>query len=247
MASDKEIRQKSIERGLFERFCGIKPFAIVEGTLTQPPPPAPDISVDVVGDGIVGFELVCIDEVSHIRALNLMPESAKLITEFHAQLSPEKRAAFDERYGDALLRVYFVDTAGQRGVRRSLPLLFDALMEPPVGRIGRVLDQRVRVEGVHCVHIVCDESFKGPEFNTDTGGLLTGLNIGALEAKFGKTYEFGGPVDLLVYAMEISRQADDESIKALIDARMAASSYRNVWVFEHMLRQAVCHQRPSPS
>jgi hypothetical protein len=73
LASDKEIRQKSIERGLFERFCGIKPFQIDEGTLTQPSPPAPDISVDVVSDGIVGFELVCIDEVSHIRGLNLMP------------------------------------------------------------------------------------------------------------------------------------------------------------------------------
>jgi hypothetical protein len=176
-----------------------------------------------------------------------MPESGKLVGEYHAQLLPEERAAFDEHYGDALLRVHFADTAGQRGVRRSLPLLFDALMDLPVDLAGRALDQGVRVDGVHYVHIVRDESFKGPEFNMDTGGLLTGLNIGALEAKFGRTYEFGGPVDLLVYAMEISRQSDDESIKALIDARMPASSYRNVWVFEHMLRQAVCHQRPSAS
>jgi hypothetical protein len=247
LASDKELRHKSIERGLFERFCGIKPFEIVEGTLTQPPPAAPDISVDLVGDGTVGFELVCIDEVSHIRGLNLMPESARLITAFHEQLPSEARAAFDERYGDTLLRVQFVDTAGQRGVRRSLPLLFDALMDLPTGLTGRVLSRGARVDGVHYVHIVRDESFKGPEFNMDTGGLLTGLNIGALEAKLGKTYEFSGPVDLLAYAMEISRQSDDESIKALIDARMPASSYRKVWVFEHMLRQAVCHHRPSAS
>jgi hypothetical protein len=199
----------------------------------------------VVGDGTVGFELVCIDEVSHIRGLNLMPESAKLITEFHEQLPSEARAAFDERYGDALLRIQFVDTAGQRGVRRSLPLLFDALMDLQARLTGRVLSRRARVDGVHYVHIVRDESFKGPEFSMDTSGLLTGFNIGALEAKFGKIYEFRGPVDLLVYAMEISRQADDESIKALIDSRMPASSYRKIGVFEHMLRQAVCHQRPS--
>jgi hypothetical protein len=99
LASENELRQKSIERGLFERFCGIKPFEIAEATLTQPPPPGPDFSVDVIGDGIVGFELVSIDEVSHIHGLILMPKSAKLIAEFHAQLPTERRIAFDERNG----------------------------------------------------------------------------------------------------------------------------------------------------
>jgi hypothetical protein len=73
--------------------------------------------------------------------------------------------------------------------------------------------------------------------------MLTGLNIGALEAKLDKTYESDRPVELLAYAMEVSRQADDDAIKALVDERMPGSSYRRVWVYEHMLGKATCHYR----
>ena len=119
LPSEKELRQKAHELALFKRFCNIKPFDIVEGTLTQPPPPEPDIRVEIVGDGLIGFELVCIDEPAYLRALNLMPESARVLTDFYEHLSTDERAAFDERYRDAMLHLHFVDTAGQRGVRRS--------------------------------------------------------------------------------------------------------------------------------
>lgn len=247
LTSEKERHQKSHERALFEKFCSIRPFEIIDGTLTQPPPPAPDICVEVVNDGLVGFELVCIDEVSYLRGLNLMPESAKLLADFHETLVPDRRAAFDKRYGDAMLHVHFIDTSGKRGVRRSLPALFDALLRLPAGINGPALeDQTTRVDGVQHVYISRDKSFKGPEFGTPSSGMLSGLNIGALEAKLDNAYELGDrPIELLAYAMEVSRQADDDAIKALLDARAADSSYRRIWIYEHMLGKAVCHCRPA--
>jgi hypothetical protein len=249
LASDKEIRQKAHELGVFQRFCAIKPFEVVEGSIQQPPPPAPDIGVEIVHGGVVGFELVCIDEISYLRGLNLMPESARLIAEFHQFLPAAERAAFDERYRDAMVHVHFVDTAGQRGVRRTLQPLFDALKSLPVGLTGPALeDQRTRVEGVQHVYISRHETFDGPDFTTPSSGMLTGLNIGALEGKLDMTYEFGGrPVELLAYAMEVSRQADDDAIKALLDERLPGSIYRRAWVFEHMLGKAVAHCRPAES
>ena len=245
LPSEKELRQKAHELALFKRFCNIKPFAIVEGTLTQPPPPAPDIRVEILGDGLIGFELVCIDEPAYLRGLNLMPESARLLTDFYERQSTDERAAFDERYRDAMLHLHFVDTAGQRGVRRTLRPVFNALMHLPAGLKGPALeDQQTRVDGVQHVYISRGESFSGPEFTTPTSGMLTGLNIGALEAKLDKAYESDRPVDLLAYAMEVSRQADDDAIKALLDERMPGSSYRRVWVYEHMLNKATCHYRP---
>ena len=245
MPSEKEIRQKAHELALFELFCATKPFEIIEGSVTQPLPPAPDICVEIVGAELVGFELVCIDEPSYLRGLNLMPESARLLAEFHEGLAAAERASFDSLYSDALLHVHFVDTAGQRGVRRTLRRLFDALMRLPVGLKGPALeDHQTRVDGVQHVYISRHASFSGPEFSTPASGMLTGLNIGALEAKLDNTYELSGrPVELLVYAMEISRVADDEAIRALLDERMPGSSYRKVWVFEHMLGKAVCHHR----
>jgi hypothetical protein len=245
LPSEKELRKKAHELALFKRFCNIKPFEIVEGTLTQPPPPAPDIRVEILGNGFVGFELVCVDEPAYLRGLNLMPESARLLTDFYERrLSAGERSAFDERYRNAMLHVHFADTAGQRGVRRTLRPLFDALMRLPAGLQGPSLeDQLTRVDGVQYVYISRDESFSGPEFTTPTSGMLTGLNIGALEAKLDKTYESDRPVELLAYAMEVSRQADDDAIKALVDERMPGSSYRRVWVYEHMLGKATCHCR----
>jgi hypothetical protein len=243
--SEKEARQKSHELEVFRRFCTIKPFEIVKGTVTQPLPPAPDIGVEIVGDGVVGFELVCIDDISYLRGLNLMPESAKLIAEFHEMLTPAERAAFDGRYRDAMLHVHFVDTAGQRGVRRTLRPLFDALMGLPAGWCGPALNDQLRVAGVQHVYVSRHESFGGPEFGTPGGGMITGLNLHALEAKLDNAYENGGrPVELLAYAMEISRVADDEAIDALLDERMPASSYRRVWIYEHMQGKAKCHCRP---
>jgi hypothetical protein len=52
LSSEKELRQKAHELALFKRFCSIKPFEIVEGTLTQPPPPAPDIRVEILGNRV---------------------------------------------------------------------------------------------------------------------------------------------------------------------------------------------------
>lgn len=239
------MRQKGHELEVFRRFCAIQPFEIVRATVVQLPPPAPDISVEIVGDGVVGFELVCIDDISYLRGLNLMPESAKLLTEFHGALSPGDRAAFDDRYRDAMLHVHFVDTAGQRGVRRTLRGLFEALINLPADFEGPALNNgRTRVAGIRHVFISRHKSFSGPEFGTPASGMVTGLNLAALEAKFDNTYENEGrPVELLAYAMEISRLADDEAIKSLLDRQLPKSSYRRVWIYEHMLGTAVCHHR----
>jgi hypothetical protein len=56
LPSEKELRQKAHELALFKRFCSIKAFEIVEGTLTQPPPSAPDIRVEIPGEGLIGFD-----------------------------------------------------------------------------------------------------------------------------------------------------------------------------------------------
>jgi hypothetical protein len=126
---------------------------------------APDIRVEILGNGFIGFELVCVDEPAYLRGLNLMPESARLLTDFYERrLSAGERSAFDERYRNAMLHVHFADTAGQRGVRRTLRPLFDALMRLPAGPQGPSLeDQLTRVDGVQYVYISRDESFSGPE------------------------------------------------------------------------------------
>jgi hypothetical protein len=243
LASEKDRRQKAHESAVFGRFCSLNPFEIVPGTVTQPPPPAPDIRVDIVGDGLVGFELVNIDDIGYLRGLNLMPESAKVLADFHEGLSELERSEFDAKYKDAMLHVHFVDSAGLRGVRRTLAPLFAALTSLSPAIEGPVLNDGA-VRGLQHVYISRGESLSGPEFGTPSSGMIEGLNLDALEAKLGNTYENAGrPVELLAYAMEISRQADDDAINALLDAQMPASSYRKVWIYEHMLGKAVAHSR----
>ena len=109
--------------------------------------------------------------------------------------------------------------------------------------MGAELDQGT-IPGLQHVYISRLESVAGPEFGTPSSGMIEGLNLAALESKLDNTYDNGGhPVDLLAYAMEISRQADDEAIKNLLDTRVRASSYRKVWVYEHMQGKAIAYQR----
>ena len=105
MPSEKELRQKAHELGLFQRFCSINPFKIDAGSIAQPLPPAPDIKVKIRCEGTVGFELVNVDDIGYLRGLNLMPESSKILADFHESLGTVERAAFDAKYRDAMLHV----------------------------------------------------------------------------------------------------------------------------------------------
>ena len=40
-----------------------------------------------------------------------------------------------------------------------------------------------------------------------------------------------------------ANSADDEAIKTLLGVRMPKSSYRRVWIYEHMLGKTMCHHR----
>lgn len=239
-------RRKLFERAAFERFCDAREVQIQDGTLEQPPAPAPDIQATIVGEGPGAYELVCLDDDASQERMNLMADARALTRQYHQALDPDRLAAFNAAFGDAYMMIAFVPTSGKRGVRKALPGLFEALMQLPPGMNGQVFDKFPArpPDGVERVHIVHNGSIQGPEFTTSTGGFVGTLNLAKLEEKLGKTYMSGAPIELLAYAAEISHQSDDDKIREILDRMMPGSVYRRVWISEQLLGRATCYVRP---
>ena len=238
-------RRRLFEHATFQRFCDACELEIAPDTsIQQLEPPAPDILATITGAGPIAFELVCLDDDASQERLNLMGDAQALTRQHHGELVPERRAAFDAAFGDAMMMIAFVPASGKRGVRKALPGLFEALMRLPPGAKGQVFDyRRAPPAGVERVNIARDPSIEGPEFSTSSGGYVGSLNLAKLEEKLGKTYLSDAPVELLAYAAEISRQSDDEAIPQIVNRLMPGSAYRRVWIFEQLLRKATCHVR----
>jgi hypothetical protein len=239
-----EDRRKLFERGAFERFCDAREVKILDGSIEQPPAPAPDIRATIIGEGPCVYELVCLDDDASQERLNLMGDARALTRQFHQALNADRRVAFDAAFGHAYMMIAFVPTSGKRGVRKALPGLFEALMQLPLGTTGQVFNKFPNPPpGIERVHIVHDPSIREPEFTTSTGGFVGTLNLAKLEEKLGKTYVSDAPIELLAYAAEVSHQSDDDSIREIVDRMMPKSIYRRVWIFEQLLGRVMCHQR----
>jgi hypothetical protein len=233
-------RRKLFERAAFERFCDAREIQILQGTFEQPAAPAPDIRATIVGEGPVAFELVCLDDDAGQERLNLMGDAQALTRQYHQEMDPIQRAAFDGAFGDAFMMIAFVSTSGKRGVRKALPGLFEMLMQLPPGAMGHY---PIPTDGIERIHIARDAAVEGPEFTTSSGGFVGSLNLTKLEQKLGRRYESDVPVELLAYAAEISRALDNESIPEILNRLMPDSVYHRVWIFEQLLRRAKCYQR----
>jgi hypothetical protein len=238
-------RTRLFELATFQRFCNACDLEIAPGAAVQQlEPPAPDILATIVGQGPIAFELVCLDDDASQERLNLMADAQSLTRQYHRELEPGRRAAFDAAFGDALMMIAFVPTSGKRGVRKALPGLFEALMRLSPGAKGQAFGyDNAPPDGVERVNIARDSSIDGAEFTMLTGGYVGPLNLAKLEEKLGKTYQSDAPVELLAYAAEISRQSDDEEIPQILDRLMPDSAYRRVWIFEQLQRKAICHVR----
>jgi hypothetical protein len=214
-------RRKLFERAAFERYCDAREIEILDGTFEQPPDPAPDIRVTIIGEGPVAFELVCLDDDAGQERLNLMSDSRALTRHYHLEMAPVLRAAFDTAFGDAIMMIAFVSTSGKRGVRKALPGLFEMLMQLPLRATGH---HRIPADGIEYVHIARDRSIQGPEFTTSSSGFVGSLNLAKLEEKLGNSYESDAPNELLAYAAEISRASDDDKIPEILN-RLDAELY----------------------
>jgi hypothetical protein len=189
--------------------------------------------VELRGHGLVAFELVSLEDDTQMPRMNLMAESGQILKEFHRSLPTQRRAAFNDRFGDSAISAHIASARGSRDIERALDEMFSRPMMMPEGFTGPAFAYPPnQIAGIDRVYIARDPTWTGPQLSTSSGGYVLRLNLAKLEEKMLKTYDCGVAIELLAYAPEVAHLSDDAETPRLVRDLLPQSGYRRVWIFE---------------
>lgn len=227
--SDRHGKKELAVFRLFAPACGLP---IELSSVEKRNPPEPDILCYVDGEGPVAFEMVeLVDQKKiarpHADQLTLM----NCLRDGYRNLPDRARGEFDRRLGNALVRAKIRSDLSLQKRKLIVGDILDHLMKVDADFAGSFAVNQGKTE-VASVEVVRG-NFGGPHFRVPTGNSYNPLPLDGLEAKFGKKYRCGAPVELLAYYDEQHAPLEDHirELSRFIESRIVGSSFRRVWVF----------------
>lgn len=239
--------KRSHERRVFERFCRAAGFSIVPGTLRQPAPPAPDITVTLVGLGKVSFELVSLDDNEERKASSTLHTATAFIDTEFARAPAEKRRSLQDRYSDAEITIEFLTSSSRTDRIKALAGLWDILELQNRSVHGRLdisaLDQPPAIRSVWICRV---EPRLTPKFRTFSLTITRPVDPDRIIDKLSRHYACDSPLDLLAYKQvgELAFIDDVNRLTAAVVTYLPTSAFRNVWAYECMTHRV--HGFPNP-
>ena len=219
------------ERRIFEWFASAAKLELL-GEVEQPDPP--DIIVAVAGQGRVAFELVCVDAKSEFFAHEKFRKTDDAMERGWAALPQAMRERMGAKFADAEINIQLPTETRWKDI--SLQGVWEALDRLPASFIG---DVPCSANVADSLYIYRDANHVGPTFSTLSGGWVPNISLSAIENKFAKKYALLVPLELLAYSHfhDIAHRSDYDAVEALARAKLRASSFRKLWLFDGMLRK----------
>lgn len=227
--------QAETELQVFREFAAATQRPILYETISHRDPPEPDIVCEIVGEGLVGFELTELVDFDFMARLDWVVKTKKVLAQFwKEQLSEFQSQSFGAKYDDAILYFHFGAAVGSRKRNARFFSIFEELLALPDGFIGEALKldqrflpvlERVRISRSRCV---------GPIFNVDNFDWLGDPTWETVSNKLSKTYGCTYPVELLAYIDLDVLPPEGVWRASLAEAAAAldASDMSRLWVFD---------------
>lgn len=237
-------RTKRLERLVFEHFVSAAELQTVADTLHQPPPPEPDILVNIVGRGFVAFELGRLNGKTEAHRNTTMDWAAE---EFETEVEsrdPASRIAINAFLADARIMVAPRDGHPNRELRSAARWVVDCILRSEPDFDGNLETHFPGIPDVLAYAQVlryADVFLPGaPRFNMMTGGYAQRANFHTLEEKLLGQYTSAAPIELVAY-MDRSHFAfsgETEEATRLIADLGSSSVFQAVWLYEALLGRA---------
>ena len=234
--------QEESELEVFCEFVASSGLPVRRGTLMHRDPPEPDITCEIEGEGLVGFEITELIDHKFLARLDLMANTQKALVDFWQTALPLAQSAeFRRMYGHALLHFRFGSNVGHNERRAAFARIFEAMLALPDDFTGDALRLDTRFLPVLEVVYIRRGSFVGPALDVDNFGWIGDPTQTTILNKLSKTYACDYPIDLLAYVdWDILppegawKAAAEEAAEAL-----RASQLRRIWVFDRTKKQVL--------
>ena len=229
--------QKQVETELqvFREFATAIERPIISETITHCNPPAPDIVCEIIGEGMVGFELTEIVDFNFMARIDLMAKTRKALAQFwKEQLSEFQSQTFKTKYNNALLHFCFNDKAGFQKRSTVFRSVFEELLKLPDDFTGEALRHNQRFLPTLEYVRVARGQFVGPNIDVNSFGWLSDLTKETISNKLSKKYKCDYPIELLAYidwGLLPPEEAWRESF-ADVAATIHKSNFKRLWVFD---------------
>lgn len=240
--------QAEIELEVFREFADASGLPIRLETISHGSPREPDIVCEIVGEGLVGFEITELIDHEFMAGLNLMAKTQTALQDFWQSALPSTQSStFRRKYGNALLHFRFGSNVGDIKRRAGFGPIFEALLALPDGFVGDALRLDPRFLPVLEV-VSVRRGIVGPAIDVDNFRWIGDPTQTAISKKLSKTYRCDYPIDLLAYVdwdilppEAAWKAAADEAADGLSDSQL-----RRIWVFDRTKKQ-VLYVNPEPS
>jgi hypothetical protein len=235
------------ERAAFERFAAAAEIRVLPGSLTQPDPPAPDITAEVEGVGRIAFELVRLDADDEFLSRRMFLEARDLLQSEFQQLPDRKRIGIEAKFSSSGIAVEFRRFADTAARRRALTKVWPLIEGLPASHDGEVDMWGRAISDIESLWVIPEPERTSLYFRSFIVGSPMPVHTERLTVKLQRRYACAEPLELLAYneVEELAHLADEQRIRDAVESQIAGSQFRRVWVFDGFLNR-VAHRFDAP-
>lgn len=234
------------EREIFSLFAEASGFRIRPESIQNRKPPEPDILCEIVGDGLVAFEMV---SLTSSEALRLARGGHDLQRRFEDEICkwPELRANFS----DAIIHIDFHQAAPKQRRQGSIKELLDILQNLPVAFEGVIPLRRKSPLSRILNEITIQRGISdGPSFDLIPACEEDRDIVDLISRKLQKenAYRTSYPLELLAYFgwQRPPRMSRLSPLESYLKTNLGKSPFRRVWVYDYFSRR-VLYRYPDPA
>lgn len=228
--------QRREERHHFERLAVALRLPIVPGSISQPDPPAPDITCALADGSRYGAELVAIDQAATQKRIADMGRVAQAwehaLRSWSVAEQKQVRSAFDDVY----LSVILSQALDARGCTAVLREIQRAALGMPTHFEGDIFDPVDLPIGIDSARVLRGAPRGGPHITRPTADFLHPPQLDLITRKLtAKSYTWDGTLELFVYTQhdDIDAQAGKlEEVREVIQRDIVRSRFGRVHVFD---------------
>ncbi|HKW92752.1 MAG TPA: hypothetical protein VJX92_12695 [Methylomirabilota bacterium] len=246
MSPGRAADQAQGERALFRIFAEAAGLPIRPASIRSKQPPEPDLRCFVDGDGPVAFELGEVVNPALAEMTNQGLELRRYFARSYAELPEGHRAAIENNLGGPpAVFAAFADHTHPGRWRRAVPAILSVLVERaehlvhgleiPVWNIDSLSDVLIEMQ-------VQRASSNRPGLWAGEMTPVIDRTVVLLQKKFGRSYQTSAPIELLAYYTSAPPSDDPawrSTVADFIAAKLSASPFRRVWLFDYFQRRVV--------
>ena len=232
--------QAKEELGVFHLFAPVSGLDINLSSIEKRDPPEPDIFCQTDGAGAIAFEMVRLidsDGIAKPEADRITLE--KEIQKYYDSLLESTQNYLKERLRNASISIYFHRQKTLKVCLRSIPKIFNALLDSPADSRDRLYVGKMRDDLIAAIEFLPAGEKKAFRFCVSYGGAYLPLPINALNKKLSKSYITDAPIELVAYFGRIGPPIPQAELTKAIsrideiaDHEQRISPFRRIWLFD---------------